>query len=430
MSDSDLNEEFSRYFLKRKSSEFQIKKEDIFYRDKYNEIINYIKVIFTNSESAVINKFMKPKGTLLINVNLGSDILDFIKLIARNYYLEFYELNHAEIIETPREFLKNFGSIIESAFINNESQNTKNKELNIKEGEVEEKGIDTNPSESKMNKKIILIDQQLDNMNAFHNKSLLNNFAEYIYLDQKSISFIDRNIILVWINYNYNEIIDLSNKIHDIFDLFIKVPLLNDLERETVLTNFSERHSNISFDISTLLKYTEGWEIEDIRRLLKSAVFKHYLNAELNDTSNEVTEILIKLIEDGEFIPSHMVNAVITQNSNRLNHNKPIVKKLNSQIKGLEGISIEEKENLIDQIKEQSISEFMLYQLYENAASKNYGELLLIIDKLQKNEPLEDNDKRLLAKYPFILNDSPTLAQINLEKAKKRVDQLTRAFGK
>ena len=72
----------------------------------------------------------------------------------------------------------------------------------------------------------------------------------------------------------------------------------------------------------------------------------------------------------------------------------------------------------------------MLNQLYENAAYKNYNELILIIDKIQKKEPLEENDRRLLANYPFILNDPPNKAQIHLEKAKKRVDSIKQAFGK
>ena len=72
----------------------------------------------------------------------------------------------------------------------------------------------------------------------------------------------------------------------------------------------------------------------------------------------------------------------------------------------------------------------MLNQLYENAASKNYTELVLIIDKLAKKEPLEENEMKMIAKYPFILNDSPNRAQINLEKAKKRVDLIKQAFGK
>lgn len=72
----------------------------------------------------------------------------------------------------------------------------------------------------------------------------------------------------------------------------------------------------------------------------------------------------------------------------------------------------------------------MLNQLYENAVSKNYNELLLIIDKLNKQEILGENDWKIIGQYAFILNDSPKMAQIHLEKAKKRIDNLKRAFGK
>jgi hypothetical protein len=94
------------------------------------------------------------------------------------------------------------------------------------------------------------------------------------------------------------------------------------------------------------------------------------------------------------------------------------------------GIAVNKSSEVLNQIKEERFSEFMLNQLYENAVSKNYSELLLIIDKLNKQERLEENDRKLLAKYAFVLNDSPKMAQINLEKAKKRIDNLKRAFGK
>lgn len=86
-------------------------------------------------------------------------------------------------------------------------------------------------------------------------------------------------------------------------------------------------------------------------------------------------------------------------------------------------------QNLSSEIKEERFTDFMLNQLYENAVSKNYSELVLIIDKLNKNEHLEEIERKILAKYAFVLNDSPKMAQINLEKAKKRIDNLKRAFG-
>ena len=159
-------------------------------------------------------------------------------------------------------------------------------------------------------------------------------------------------------------------------------------------------------------------------------IFKHFLKSELNDSSNEITDGLIDLIESGEFIPSisheevklDFSNDKVTENQNSLN--KRLMKG------GITGITVNGSSEVLNLIKQERFSEFMLNQLYESAVSKNYSELLLIIDKLNKHEQLEEIDRKLLAKYAFILNDSPRMAQINLEKAKKRIDNLKRAFGK
>ena len=71
---------------KRSNGEIHSDKNNIFYRDKYNEIINYIKLVVSNSQDLELFNYLKPKGALLINLNLGTDIIDFFKLISNNYY--------------------------------------------------------------------------------------------------------------------------------------------------------------------------------------------------------------------------------------------------------------------------------------------------------------------------------------------------------
>ena len=206
--------------------------------------------------------------------------------------------------------------------------------------------------------------------------------------------------------------------------------MLDKIERETILRNFSEKNPKIVFDIKTLVEFTSNWEVKDLNRLLRVGIFKHYLNSELNESSNEITDILINLIESGEYLPSHL--EAITEREvlyGGPNDNQNLINKISTKERD-EIINTNDIKNFITQIKEERISDFILSQLYENAASKNYSEVLLIIDKLNKQEPLEDNDRKILAKYSFVLNDSPNMAQINLEKAKKRIDNLKRAFGK
>ena len=151
---SGLNDvhKYSRYFVSFLPSEINIEKDDIFYRDKYNEIINYIKMILTNSEDLEVYKYIKPKGALLINVARGTDIIDYIKLICSNYYLEVIELNNSEIIKTPDDFFYSFNEILE----------------NFEKDKEEDK------------KKIILINQKYNFNKIFNDKSLLNNFINNV----------------------------------------------------------------------------------------------------------------------------------------------------------------------------------------------------------------------------------------------------------
>ena len=424
MEDTDNDIEFSKYYRLITPNEIDIDREDIFYRDKYNDIINYLKIMLTNHEESIVqsyNKFIQPKGAILINIKSGTDIDDYLKLISKNYYLNFYELNQEEVIKVPEEFINNFTSILESLIqikdINKEEMNKNSEISQITEHKTEESRI----------KGIILINQE----NFSNIKLKERNFLEHFIISFKNKKEILKNgLILIWIHNNIKEIEMNSRSIFEVFDLFIKIPLLDKIERETIFRNFSEKNPKIVFDIKTLVDFTDNWEIKDINQLLKVGIFKHFLNSELNDSSNEITDGLIDLIESGEFIPSiSHEEAKVDFLNNNVNENQNSLSK--GFIKGGKTeITVNRSSEILNQIKSERFSEFMLNQLYENAVSKNYSELLLIIDKLNKQELLEENDRKLLAKYAFILNDSPKMAQINLEKAKKRIDNLKRAFGK
>ncbi|MBY9013894.1 MAG: hypothetical protein KGD70_16100, partial [Candidatus Lokiarchaeota archaeon] len=338
-----------------------------------------------------------------------------------NYYLNFYELNQEEIIKAPDEFFCNFTSILESL--------VHIKEINEKimdEAVEDSQPTEDQPKDNKI-KGIFLINQEI-----FSNlKTRERNFLELFMISFKDKKrMIKDGLLFIWVNNNIKEIESNSRLIFEVFDLFIKIPLLDKIERETIFRNFSEKNPKIVFDIKTLVDSTVNWEVKDINQLLKVGIFKHFLNSELNDSSNEITDVLINLIESGEYIPSTCQEQVkmelIYDNTNETKNlqNMKIIKGRGTSTEG------NFLADVINQIKEERFSEFMVNQLYENAVSKNYRELLLIIDKINKQETLEENDRKLLAKYAFVLNDSPKMAQINLEKAKKRIDNLKRAFGK
>ncbi len=419
----DLNEipEFSKYFRVISPTKINVRKEEIFYRDKYNDIINYIKALVTYNDEKILGEYLTPKGAILINVNPGTDIIDFLKLIAMNYYLELVEFNYNEIRENPEGFMKSFKPILRALG----RQPDRETDLKSNKEDTDKDGID---SDRNIEKRLIVINQQLNFKTLFKGKNLLEIF--FTEQSEDKFNFLESNIIVIWVNYNIQDIQESVSNIYDSFDLFIKVQLLNKIEREAVFRDFLEKTPKIVFDINAIVDNTEKWEVKDIKALLKVGILKQFLNSELNKTSNEITQILLDLIESGEYLPA--INLDILKNQPILQENEIKLVNLDKIPKKELGNDTEliEINGYLDNIRNSRISDFMLTQLYEDAAFKNYSELVIIIDKLSKKEPLEENDRKMLATYPFILNDPPTMAQINLEKAKKRVDRIKQVFGK
>ncbi len=422
MEDIDNDIEFSKYYRVITPNEIEIDREEIFYRDKYNDIINYLKIVLTNDEESVVqsyDKFIHPKGAILIKVNPGTDIVDYLKLISKNYYLNFFELNREEIVKAPDVFISNLIDILEDVI----KRTVKNRENETKNNEKPQSN-EHDPEQSKI-KGLLVLDQQKFSSLNLNGKNLLELFMVSY---KNRANFVKDGLILIWINNTMKEIKESSQLIFDVFDFFIKVPILDKAERETIFRAFSEKNPKIVFDIKTLVDYTETWEVKDLIQLLRIGIFKHFLNSELNESSNEITDGLINLIESGEYIPTTPETKQNIKDSEFFKSDEF------SNKNSMYGRNAENRnvyaQNLRNEIKEERFTDFMLNQLYENAVSKNYSELVLIIDKLNKNEHLEEIERKIMAKYAFILNDSPKMAQINLEKAKKRIDNLKRAFGK
>ncbi|MFW9948986.1 MAG: hypothetical protein ACFFKA_02525 [Candidatus Thorarchaeota archaeon] len=405
--------------------ENNINKGDIFYRKKYNEVINYLKTILTETEDSISNsyvRFIQPKGCILINIYPGNDIELYLKLISKNYQLKLIELNYNEIFENPEDFFNNFPDIIRTFM---EDQLTKERVI---ENSFHSSTKNENQDVIKDNYKLFIINESNFPTNYINSKYLLSRFIKYF---ENTNFFLKNRTILIWINSSIQEVENNHYKIYQVFDLFIKIPMLEKTERQELLKNFSENNPKIVFDINTIVENTQNWEVNDINQLLKVGIFKHFLNSELNDSSNEITDILMNLIDEGEFIPS---TVIFHENNNRKDSTIKFLPNFENNLTRRKSYINEEQEKVVNeyitQIHNENISDFMLHQLYENAASKNYNELIIIIDKLNKNEYLEDNERKLLGKYPFILNDKPKMAQIYLEKGKKRIDQIMKAFGK
>ncbi|MHA1458829.1 MAG: hypothetical protein ACTSQR_04100, partial [Promethearchaeota archaeon] len=241
MEDIDNDIEFSKYYQVITPNEIEIDREEIFYRDKYNDIINYLKIVLTNDEKSVAqsySKFIHPKGAILIKVNPGTDIVDYLKLISKNYYLNFFELNREEIIKAPDDFTSNFIDILEN-IIEGKLKNRENKTKNNDQPQ----SIEHDLEQSKIKGLLVIEQQKFSNINL-NGKSLLELFM-VSYKNRASL--VNDGLLLIWINNTMKDIKKSSQLIFDVFDLFIKVPLLEKAERETIFRAFSEKNPKIVF---------------------------------------------------------------------------------------------------------------------------------------------------------------------------------------
>ena len=409
----------------------QIERKDIFYRESYSEIIDYIKFLLSYEAVSSETKIKKIKGSILINAPYGSDILGYIKLIAKTFTLKFVKLNFPEIRKSPNDFILNFPNIFDNlAKIYREAKKV--------EQEVKEK----DKTIERALKFIFIVENQQELFQRTQ-KDIHFDLFEHLYYELKNkmenINFIENGIIFIGINHQENTLCQASFKL---FDFYLKIPTITENERIIILGKISEEISaNQTFNVGRIASLTEGWEVSDIRELIKIAYLRNV--AKLDDSVSDITELTEKIIDRGEFIPSYLISLNFIQNklgTFQTSINSSIHQSINQNIKFNREVSKEEHIKIpelesqlrteIEKIRSQRISNFMVQQLYEDAASENYTELLVILDKMKKKEPLEEYDRKLLAEYSFILNDPPNIALILLEKAKKRIDNIKKAFGK
>lgn len=419
------------YLIIKNPLDLQIERKDIFYRESYSEIIDYIKFLLSYEAVSSETKIKKIKGSILIDAPYGSDILGYIKLIAKTFTLKFVKLNFPEIRKSPNDFILNFPNIFDNlAKIYREAKKV--------EQEVKEK----DKTIERALKFIFIVENQQELFQRTQ-KDIHFDLFEHLYYELKNkmenINFIENGIIFIGINHQENTLCQASFKL---FDFYLKIPTITENERIIILGKISEEISpNQTFNVGRIASLTEGWEVSDIRELIKIAYLRNV--AKLDDSVSDITELTEKIIDKGEFIPSYLISLNFIQNKlgtfqtsinssihQSINQNR----KFNREISKEEHIKIPELESQlrteIEKIRSQRISNFMVQQLYEDAASENYTELLVILDKMKKKEPLEEYDRKLLAEYSFILNDPPNIALILLEKAKKRIDNIKKAFGK
>ncbi|MHA1728880.1 MAG: hypothetical protein ACTSWY_09130 [Promethearchaeota archaeon] len=70
------------------------------------------------------------------------------------------------------------------------------------------------------------------------------------------------------------------------------------------------------------------------------------------------------------------------------------------------------------------LNSFTSGQLYQFAATNKFDELILILEKLDRGQKLDEVDRKILVDFPFVLNDEPKKAIMKLTNSKNRIDRI------
>ena len=259
------------FWVKTDPKKINIDKDDIYYREKYDEIMNYVKSMLMGLTDNEFLKGVRPKGALCVNVGLGTDFQEFIQLICSHYYLELIELKYKNIVKDPNLFKENFNDDIVKLKEKVEKQN----EIKQIKAEVEDSKKEKHPSPQK--KVLLLIDEKPYLDKYLEENNLLENFVRFY----SEGSFLEIGIILIWLNHDYNTLKEMGCELYEKFDMLIKIPSLNEIDKENILNTLQESAENINFDVNVVLNYMKEWEIKDLKQLYQISKLKYLINPEV-----------------------------------------------------------------------------------------------------------------------------------------------------
>ncbi len=203
---------------------------------------------------------------------------------------------------------------------------------------------------------------------------------------------------------------NLPNDFNNFFDLEVNLQIPDMKFKKFFIESILKDIPNKDVDIEHISLQMKDWNVASIRKFLIFA-YRYFQINQKYDLTNKIkfnTYFLSDLIEND------MINF---RNNDSKNKNNIIQKSK----------AIKSEPNLLDPgIK---LNENFENQLYQEAASKNYEDLCIILDKIQKGIVLLPFERLKLADNSFILKDDPKKALQKLNKAKVIVDKFKKIIS-
>ena len=203
---------------------------------------------------------------------------------------------------------------------------------------------------------------------------------------------------------------NFSNDFNNFFDLELNLQIPDTKFKKFFIESILKNIPNTDVDVEHISLQMKDWNVATIRKFLIYA-YRYFQISQKDDLTNKIkfnTYFLSGLIEN---------NSVNFRNNNSKDDNNAIQK---SKV-------IKPEPNLLD--PEFKLNENFEHQLYQEAASKNYEDLCIILDKIQKGIVLLPFERLMLADNSFILKDEPNKALQKLNKAKVIVDKFRKIIS-
>ncbi len=201
------------------------------------------------------------------------------------------------------------------------------------------------------------------------------------------------------ISYDYN----------NFFDLELNLQIPDTRFKKFFIESIFKDIPNNSVDVEHISLQMKDWNVAAIRKFLIFA-YRYFQINQMDDLTNKIkfnTHFLSELIENN----SINFRNISIDNSNTI----------------YKSDAINSEPHLSD--PKIMLNENFEHQLYQEAASKDYEDLCIILDKIQKGIVLLPFERLKLADNSFILKDDPKKALQKLNKAKVIVDKFKKIIS-
>ncbi len=307
-----------------------------------------------------------------------------------------------------------------------ESENNNNEQTGVKANETSNLGPDIalEKESSKRDNQLLQLkeykilyfdfDEFMELFNDNENHEISNNghltMKKFLKIFADPILFNEKTLFLIVSEGKY-----YSRLLSEIFDYELTVPTPTESDRKQIFEAFKESNLKCTYEARILASATHNWTLWDIKKLILNAIHRFKIGLCKYDSIN--SDFLLSLINTEKVLPKKSSKHLGIKGSETNAESNASVCYQQASTTDLSDPQL----SMIDSLNE---------QLYQDAAFKDFDNVVRIIQDMISNKPINPDDMKIISKYSFILSDEPKKALSKMNQAKTRVDRIRKIKDK